>query len=69
MGHTTLDMTLEYARILDQTVEQAFNTAVDQMILAWPCNAPHSDDLLGCLFGTNVAFDCFISNHTADLFE
>jgi hypothetical protein len=31
MGHATLDMTLMYARILDRTVEQAFNTAVDQM--------------------------------------
>ena len=31
MGHTTLNMTLEYARILDTTVEQAFNQAVQQM--------------------------------------
>jgi site-specific recombinase XerD len=31
MGHATLGMTLEYARILDQTVEQAFSAAVDQM--------------------------------------
>jgi len=31
MGHATLGMTLEYARILDQTVEQAFTAAVDQM--------------------------------------
>jgi len=31
MGHATLNMTLEYARILDQTVEQAFTTAVAQM--------------------------------------
>ena len=31
MGHTTLNMTLEYARILDQTVEHAFAAAVDQM--------------------------------------
>jgi len=31
MGHTTLNMTLEYARILDKTVEQAFNTAVAKM--------------------------------------
>lgn len=31
MGHTTLNMTLEYARILDRTVEQAFNQAVEQM--------------------------------------
>lgn len=31
MGHATLGMTLEYARILDQTVEQAFTSAVDQM--------------------------------------
>ena len=31
MGHTTLGMTLEYARILDRTVEQAFNQAVEQM--------------------------------------
>lgn len=31
MGHTTLNMTLEYARILDHTVEQAFNKAVEQM--------------------------------------
>lgn len=31
MGHATLGMTLEYARILDQTVEQAFTTAVEHM--------------------------------------
>jgi integrase len=31
MGHKTLDMTLEYARILDHTVEQAFNEAVERM--------------------------------------
>lgn len=31
MGHATLNMTLEYARILDQTVEKAFNTAVGKM--------------------------------------
>jgi hypothetical protein len=31
MGHATLGMTLEYARILDQTVEQAFTTALEQM--------------------------------------
>lgn len=31
MGHSTLNMTLEYARILDQTVEQSFATAVNQM--------------------------------------
>ncbi len=31
MGHTSLQMTLYYARILDQTVEQAFTSAVEQM--------------------------------------
>ena len=31
MGHKTLNMTLEYARILDRTVEQAFNEAVERM--------------------------------------
>lgn len=31
MGHSTLNMTLEYARILDQTVEQSFAAAVSQM--------------------------------------
>jgi integrase len=31
MGHTTLNMTLEYARILDHTVEKAFNQAVEKM--------------------------------------
>ena len=31
MGHATLEMTLEYARILDHTVEQAFTEAVEQM--------------------------------------
>jgi site-specific recombinase XerD len=31
MGHTTLNMTLEYARILDRTVEQTFNQAIEQM--------------------------------------
>lgn len=31
MGHATLGMTLEYARILDQTVEQSFSQALEQM--------------------------------------
>lgn len=31
MGHSTLDMTLEYARILDHTVEEAFNKATTAM--------------------------------------
>ena len=31
MGHATLNMTLEYARILDRTVEQSFNQAVERM--------------------------------------
>lgn len=31
MGHTTLNMTLEYARILDRTVELSFATAVNEM--------------------------------------
>lgn len=31
MGHSTLNMTLEYARILDQTVEQSFASAVSKM--------------------------------------
>lgn len=31
MGHASLGMTLEYARILDQTVERAFTDAVAQM--------------------------------------
>jgi integrase len=31
MGHATLNMTLEYARILDQTVEHAFTQAIEQM--------------------------------------
>ena len=31
MGHARLDMPLHYARILDQTVETAFGTAVTQM--------------------------------------
>ena len=31
MGHATLGMTLEYGRILDQTVEQEFDAAVEQM--------------------------------------
>ena len=38
MGHATLGMTLEYARILDRTVEQSFNQAVAQMqtgTLSW----------------------------------
>jgi integrase len=38
MGHKTLNMTLEYARILDQTVERAFTQAVAQMqdgALSW----------------------------------
>lgn len=32
MGHATLNMTLEYARILDQTVERSFSEAVEQMM-------------------------------------
>jgi integrase len=31
MGHKTLNMTLEYGRILDRTVEHAFNEAVERM--------------------------------------
>src|SRR5712691_6125535 len=31
MGHTTLNMTLEYARILDETVERSFTQAVEYM--------------------------------------
>jgi hypothetical protein len=31
LGHTTLNMTLQYARILDETVERAFETAVERM--------------------------------------
>lgn len=31
LGHETLNMTLEYAKILDRTVEQAFTDAVTQM--------------------------------------
>lgn len=31
MGHASLNMTLEYGRILDRTVEQSFNNAVEQM--------------------------------------
>ena len=31
VGHATLGMTLEYARILDETVEKAFGEAVGQM--------------------------------------
>lgn len=31
MGHATLNMTLQYARILDRTVEQSFNQAVERM--------------------------------------
>lgn len=31
MGHTTLSMTLEYARILDETVERSFTEAIEQM--------------------------------------
>ena len=31
MGHTTLSMTLEYARILDRTVEESFAAAVNKM--------------------------------------
>lgn len=31
MGHKTLNMTLEYARILDRTVEHAFDKAVERM--------------------------------------
>lgn len=31
LGHATLEMTLEYARILDETVERSFKEALDQM--------------------------------------
>jgi site-specific recombinase XerD len=41
MGHATLGMTLEYARILDETVENAFSEAVEQMqdgVYSWVPN-------------------------------
>jgi integrase len=41
MGHNTLHMTLQYARILDRTVEQEFNQAVERMqtgALSWVPN-------------------------------
>jgi site-specific recombinase XerD len=41
MGHATLGMTLEYARILDETVEKAFSEAVEQMqdgVYSWVPN-------------------------------
>lgn len=47
MGHSTLNMTLEYARILDRTVEQAFNQAVEQMqegSLSWVPNFFQNQD-------------------------
>ena len=47
MGHTTLNMTLEYARILDKTVEQAFNKAVAKMQtgpISWAPNFLQVDD-------------------------
>ncbi len=47
MGHTTLNMTLEYARILDQTVEHAFTAAVEQMQdgpLSWVPNLLAPED-------------------------
>lgn len=47
MGHATLNMTLEYARILDETVEQEFNYAVTQMATgarSWVPDFFHSDD-------------------------
>lgn len=47
MGHATLGMTLEYARILDPTVEQSFKQAVDQMqtgALSWVPNFFQPED-------------------------
>ncbi|MCB0125273.1 MAG: tyrosine-type recombinase/integrase [Caldilineaceae bacterium] len=47
MGHATLNMTLEYARILDETVEQEFNHAVAQMTTGartWVPDFFHADD-------------------------
>jgi site-specific recombinase XerD len=47
MGHATLNMTLEYARILDRTVEQSFNQAVDRMqagSLSWVPNFFESEE-------------------------
>jgi site-specific recombinase XerD len=41
MGHATLGMTLEYARILDETVERSFSEAVERMqegALSWVPN-------------------------------
>jgi site-specific recombinase XerD len=49
MGHATLGMTLEYARILDHTVEHAFNTAVEQMRtgpISWVPGFFKADDYL-----------------------
>jgi len=47
MGHSTLNMTLEYGRILDQTVEQSFNKAIEQMQtgpLSWVPNFFSSEE-------------------------
>ncbi|HRW06668.1 MAG TPA: tyrosine-type recombinase/integrase [Caldilineaceae bacterium] len=47
MGHATLNMTLEYARILDATVEQEFHHAVAQMATgarSWVPDFFHADD-------------------------
>lgn len=52
MGHNTLHMTLQYARILDRTVEQEFNQAVRRMEtspLSWvPGFFKHDDYTLFC---------------------
>lgn len=47
MGHATLSMTLEYGRILDKTVEQSFNLAIDRMqegSLSWVPSFFKADD-------------------------
>lgn len=40
MGHATVSMTLYYAKVLDTTVEQSFNTAIDKMRSAQTMSSP-----------------------------
>jgi site-specific recombinase XerD len=57
MGHSTLNMTLEYARILDKTVEQAFHTAVDKMQsgpISWVPNFLQRDEYAALTSGEAV---------------
>src|SRR5574341_2268656 len=59
LGHTTLNMTLQYARILDETVEKAFASAVEQMQevhLSWTPNFFTTEDFSTLAEGDSIGW-------------